>query len=86
MIEDNGQGMEEEKLAKLKQHMDECCRQLLMGKRVNKEYGIGIENTMMRLCLYYNGAFTYGLENRADGGFRITLSAYVKGKDESGKA
>ncbi len=86
VIEDNGQGMEEEKLAKLKQHMDECCRQLLMGKRVNKEYGIGIENTMMRLCLYYNGAFTYGLENRADGGFRITLSAYVKGKDESGKA
>ncbi|MCI8417798.1 MAG: histidine kinase [Lachnospiraceae bacterium] len=86
VIEDNGRGMEEEKLAKLKQHMDACCRQLLLGKRVNKEYGIGIENTMMRLCLYYNEAFTYSLENRTDGGFRITLSSHVEGKDECGKA
>ncbi len=75
VIEDNGQGMKREKLFMLKEQIDTCCRQLMEGNRTSQKHGIGIENTIMRLYLYYNPGFQYELESGGDGGFRIIFSA-----------
>lgn len=82
MIEDNGQGMEEERIILLKKHIQACCKKLLDGERIeNREYGIGIENTIIRLYLYYEKYFWYEVENKKDAGLKITLSGESK-KDE----
>lgn len=75
VIEDDGQGMEEGRLVCLREHIQSCCEKLLDGERIsNREYGIGIENTIIRLYLYYEKDFWYELENRKDTGLKITLS------------
>lgn len=74
-IEDDGQGMPREQLLQLQEHIRTICAQILTGKREKRKYGIGVENTIMRLYLYYGDAFRYELESGENAGFRITLSA-----------
>lgn len=84
VIEDDGQGMEAEQLRRLKEHINDRCRQLLLGKRTSQKYGIGIENTLMRLYLCYNDGFRYELESQEDAGLRITLSAELEKEENDG--
>ena len=81
-IEDDGQGISQEKLQQMQTHIRENCRQILAGKRTERQYGIGVENTIMRLYLYYGDAFQYELESGEDAGFRIRLSADMKKGNE----
>ena len=77
-IEDDGQGISSHQLQQMRAHIHESCRQILAGKRRNREYGIGVENTIMRLYLYYGDTFRYELESEENAGFRIRLSADIK--------
>jgi sensor histidine kinase YesM len=77
-IEDDGHGISGQQLQQMRDHIQESCRQILAGKRRNREYGIGVENTIMRLYLYYGDAFRYELESEENAGFRIRLSAEIK--------
>ena len=77
-IEDDGQGIPSQKLQQMCDHIQESYQQILAGKRRNREYGIGVENTIMRLHLYYGDAFRYELESEENAGFRIRLSADIK--------
>jgi two-component system sensor histidine kinase YesM len=74
-IKDNGQGVEQEKLQQMRQHIRDGCRQILAGKRVEKRFGIGVENTIMRLCLFYGDSFQFDLISQPGEGLQITLSA-----------
>lgn len=77
-IEDDGQGISREQLQQMREHIRESCRQIRSGKRRNREYGIGVENTIMRLHLFYGDAFRYELESEENAGFRIRLSADIE--------
>lgn len=77
-IEDDGQGISREQLQQMREHIRESCRQIRSGKRRNREYGIGVENTIMRLNLFYGDAFRYELESEENAGFRIRLSADIE--------
>ena len=77
-IEDDGQGLSSQQLQQMRDHIQESCQQILAGKRRNREYGIGVENTIMRLHLYYGDTFRYELESEENAGFRIRLSADIK--------
>ncbi|MDO5422708.1 MAG: histidine kinase [Eubacteriales bacterium] len=76
-IEDNGAGISPEALARL---LEELQRNYENARKTGsrKQDGIGIENTILRLLLYYKGDFHYTIENRECGGVRILLSAMVK--------
>lgn len=81
-IEDDGRGVSAQQLQQMREHIRESCRQIRSGKRRNREYGIGLENTIMRLILFYGDAFRYELESQETAGFRIRLSAEIKREDE----
>ena len=81
-IEDDGQGISREQLQQMREHIRESCRQIRSGKRRNRKYGIGVENTIMRLHLFYGDAFRYELESEENAGFRIRLSADIE-KEEN---
>ena len=81
-IEDDGQGVSGEKLQQMRDHIRQSCQRILAGKRRKPEYGIGVENTIMRLHLYYGDAFRYELESEENAGFRIRLSAEMKKENE----
>lgn len=75
MVEDSGAGMPPEEL----RSMDEEIRRYLddadlSRNHVSDNYGIGVKNTLVRLYLYYGGDFSFRLENREDGGFRVLLT------------
>ena len=74
-IADDGQGMPHEQLAQLREHIRKNCEQLLTGNREKRKHGIGVENTIARMCLYYGETFEYTLESGEDAGFRIVMSA-----------
>lgn len=81
VIEDNGAGMDEEKLDKMNREIMQYLGDMgLAGKYASGSNGIGIKNTLIRLYLYYNGAFSYSLENREGGGFRVMLRNQENGK------
>ena len=73
LIWDDGQGMDEKALRTMKDNIRERCRELDRGRAADEVYGIGIENTILRMQLYFDGAFSYDLGNRTDGGFYIRM-------------
>ena len=75
LIQDDGQGIPQEKLNHMREHITEGCKKILAGERVGQKYGIGVENTIIRLCLYYGDSFRFTLESHAGSGLRIVLSA-----------
>lgn len=81
-IEDDGQGIPREKLLQMREHIRASCLQIRSGQRRNREYGIGVENTIMRLHLFYGDAFRYELESEENAGFRIRLSATIEKEQE----
>lgn len=79
IIEDNGVGMPQEELRKLNGEIMSYLKDSDLSREyVNQHDGIGVKNTLIRLYLYYDGAFSYSLENREEGGFRVTLNMTEK--------
>lgn len=81
-IEDDGQGIPREQLLQMREHIRASCLQIRSGQRRNRDYGIGVENTIMRLHLFYGDAFRYELESEENAGFRIRLSAELEKEQE----
>ena len=77
-IEDDGQGVSRDTLRQMREHIRESCLRIRAGQRRSREYGIGVENTIMRLHLYFGDAFRYELESEENAGFRIRLSANLE--------
>lgn len=75
LIQDDGQGIPQEKLNHMRAHITEGCKKILAGERVGQKYGIGVENTIIRLCLYYGDSFRFTLESHEGSGLQIILSA-----------
>lgn len=78
LIQDDGQGIPQEKLNDMREHITEGCKKILAGKHVGQKYGIGVENTIIRLCLYYGDSFRFTLESHEGSGLRIVLSADIQ--------
>ena len=74
VIEDNGAGMADWELRRMNEDIRQYFQNLdLSRKYMEQQDGIGVKNTLIRLYLYYDGAFYYSLENRQEGGFRVIL-------------
>lgn len=58
--------------------------ELNLGRAVDEVYGIGIENTILRMCLFFDGKFQYKLENAESGGFcvKMWIAAEEEQEDE----
>ena len=81
-IRDDGQGIPQEQLQRMREHISASCEQILAGRRINRKYGIGIENTLLRLCLYFGDSFRYTLESEENSGLEIILSADAKREEK----
>ena len=66
----------------MREHISASCEQILAGRRINRKYGIGIENTLLRLCLYFGDSFRYTLESEENSGLEIILSADAKREEK----
>ena len=73
-VEDNGPGITEEELAEVRDRMKEG--------RISSEEIHAISNTDMRLKLHYGKESGLILENRKEGGFRITAKIHLKDEQE----
>lgn len=71
IIGDNGQGMKEAEAERLMEEIENSCRNReLGGNGIGK---IGIQNTMLRLTLYFKERFSYEIETAEGKGFLVRL-------------
>lgn len=73
-IRDNGQGMEEDALERLKEEIRVCCTRVQLSENREDTYGIGIQNTILRLVLSFGERFSYSIEKGESGGIHVKLS------------
>lgn len=74
IIRDNGAGMEEAALYKMKEDISAILKKaVLPGSPLEENDNIGIKNTLIRLALFYGETFKYSINNVSSGGFLITL-------------
>ena len=73
-IRDNGAGMEEQELYKMKKEISAVLEKAASpGSPLEENANIGIKNTLIRLSLFYGKTFHYAINNVSSGGFMITL-------------
>lgn len=83
-IRDNGAGMDEYKLFKLKEEIARSVEKAQTSGelwtdeaaeegRPAEEGSIGMKNTLVRLSLFYGDAFEYSINNVSSGGFMVSL-------------
>lgn len=78
-VEDDGAGIDPDTLFLLQRELDIACSNTLKAENDGRDAdGIGMENTILRLKLFYRDEFTYTVENKDSGGFRVELSALMK--------
>lgn len=78
LIQDNGAGMSEDTLEKLCQSIDRSMHSEPDAAMPQEVYdGIGVKNTIVRLHVFFGGAFWYKIENSGTGGCQITLRGKV---------
>lgn len=86
VIEDDGAGMPEEKLGKMRQELEDGIRGISFSENpenpVQEEIHIGIRNTLIRMSLFYGDSFRYSVDNVSSGGFRVTLEGSRQEKTE----
>lgn len=73
IIRDDGQGMEENALERMKENIRKRQKELGSGRATDAVYGIGIENTILRMSLFFGNRFLYNLENDENGGFCVKI-------------
>lgn len=90
IVEDNGSGMPEDKLAALKEHMlrmEQPEQEPLPASAEDEQpfgSGIGLVNIMTRLKLYYRGKSNFSMDNIQPHGFRVMLTINVEGEPDEG--
>ena len=72
-IQDNGQGMPEEALKELKQETKDAMQQESRIQMRKISYGIGVENTLLRMHLFFGERFGFELQNQEHGGFCVIM-------------
>lgn len=82
IIQDDGQGMERERLEIMKDNIKKREKELNSGRAVDAVYGIGIENTILRMSLFFGERFLYNLKNAENGGFCVEIRIGL-GEDKS---
>lgn len=73
MISDDGQGMKEAEAARLMEEIRNSCRNRKLGGNGSGMGKIGIQNTMLRLTLYFKERFSYEIETGEGKGFLVSL-------------
>ena len=73
MISDDGQGMKETEAARLMEEIRNSCRNRKLGGNGSGMGKIGIQNTMLRLTLYFKERFSYEIETGEGKGFLVSL-------------
>ncbi|ACT00679.1 cache domain-containing sensor histidine kinase [Paenibacillus sp. JDR-2] len=76
-IEDNGSGMDPDKLRELRQLLFRST-----GALLEEQKSIGISNVWMRLKLYYNEEAEMSIDSSPSGGFTVTLRIPVQELEE----
>ena len=77
-IHDNGAGMPEDALLKMKEDIHEMLQEAAaLRSPLRENANIGIKNTLVRMSLYYGNDFRYTINNAAAGGFIVTLEGKV---------
>lgn len=90
IIEDNGNGMQDEPFETLQEHLlrmeelDLEQLQVLSEMESEDNSGIGLINIMTRLRLYYRGKSKFNIENNQPHGFRVVLTINVEGETDEG--
>lgn len=80
-IRDNGAGMEEYALFKMKEEIAEAiAKAATLGSPIEENPNIGVKNTLIRLSLFYGADFQYSINNIASGGFLVTLEGREGGQ------
>jgi two-component system sensor histidine kinase YesM len=79
-LTDNGEGIEDATLEKLNKNLrtlrdDPRNSVLEWGLKIG---GLGLINLYARLYLFYDGDVDWGIENRAEGGVRVTLGGPLR--------
>ncbi len=74
IIGDDGQGMKEADADRLMEEIGNSCRNRKLGGNGNGTGKIGIQNTMLRLTLYFKERFSYKIETAEGEGFLVQLS------------
>lgn len=78
-VSDDGQGMEPEHLAQLKQSLEEEAQFTELGHRNNRS--IGIRNIHSRIRLYYGESYGLSIESRKNEGTCITIKLPILDKE-----
>ncbi|QEN08133.1 HAMP domain-containing protein [Oceanispirochaeta crateris] len=76
-IQDDGCGIQREKLKNLKEEMKTVREQITIKKEIVELNlgGLGLVNTYIRLLLYFDKRLSFEIENRTSSGVRIRISA-----------
>ncbi|WP_230875733.1 MULTISPECIES: sensor histidine kinase [Paenibacillus] len=89
VVEDNGNGISEDKLATLKEQVQQLEMLDLEQLEVSDsdeadaaEHGIGLINIVTRMRLYYRDKSSFNMENVQPRGFRVVLTINVEGEAE----
>ena len=80
LVSDDGQGMDKEQLAELRQSLKEEARFTELGHRNNRS--IGIRNIHSRIRLYYGDAYGLSIESRKNEGTSITIKLPILDKED----
>lgn len=73
LIQDDGQGMEKERIEEMKAIILKRQNELECGRTNEAMHGIGVENTMVRMSLFFEGKFKFDLDNAENGGMRVRM-------------
>lgn len=73
VIEDDGRGMAQEDLNRINREIADCMKAVRMSGKKEGDYGIGMQNTILRLRLYFGNAFSYSIRNGEKGGTHISF-------------
>ncbi len=74
-LSDNGEGIATDQLTKLKAQFQEAANNIMSGNDQLRLGigGLGLLNTFSRLFLFYDGVFSWNIENVATGGVKVSL-------------
>lgn len=74
-IQDDGRGMDEAAVRRLNEEIRECCSRVALSEAGENSYGIGVQNTILRLFLFFGDDFTYSISKGDQDGINVVLSA-----------